>query len=76
MFTNTVPATGLAAVYSPFTGRTCVMYWYVIPEIIDTTCDQVQLYAHATNTCACDVFGHHFHFDAFSTVFDHPHFLI
>ena len=26
MFTNTVPATGLAAVYSPFTGRTCVMW--------------------------------------------------
>ena len=34
---------------------------------------QVKLYVPATNTCACDVFGHHFPVDAFSTVFDHPH---
>ena len=28
----------------------------------------VELYAHATNTRACDIFGHRFHFVAFSTV--------
>ena len=29
---------------------------------------KVELYAHATNTRTCDIFGHRFHFDAFSTV--------
>ena len=33
----------------------------------------VELYAFAANTPACDIVGHRFHFDAFSTVFDHPH---
>ena len=33
---------------------------------------QVELYAHASNTRACDIFGHRFHFDAFFTVFDRP----
>ena len=28
----------------------------------------VELYTHATNTRACDIFGHRFHFDAFKTV--------
>ena len=28
----------------------------------------VLLYAHAADTRACDIFGHHFHFDVFSTV--------
>ena len=26
---------------------------------------------HATNTRGCNIFGHRFHFDAFSTVFGH-----
>ena len=30
---------------------------------------QVKLYTHATMTHACHIFGHRFHFDAFSTVF-------
>jgi len=29
---------------------------------------QVELDVHATITCPCNIFGHHFHFDAFSTV--------
>ena len=32
----------------------------------------VDLYAHATNTRACDIFGLRLHFDAFSAVFDRP----
>ena len=34
---------------------------------------RVKLYAHATNTIACDIFGHRFHFDVFSTFFDGSH---
>ena len=34
---------------------------------------QVELCAFAANTPTCDIGGHRFHFDAFSTVFDHPH---
>ena len=33
----------------------------------------VELYAHAANTRAYDIFGHRFHFEAFSNVFDRPH---
>ena len=33
---------------------------------------QVQLFAHATKTRACDISGNRFHFEAFSTVFDRP----
>ena len=29
---------------------------------------QAELDVHATVTCPCNFFGHHFHFDAFSTV--------
>ena len=31
----------------------------------------VELCEDATNTRACDIFGYRFHFDTFSTVFDH-----
>ena len=33
----------------------------------------MKLYAHATNTRACEVFGHRFYFDAFSTVHANTH---
>ena len=33
----------------------------------------VELYAHAANTRGYDIFGHCFHFEAFSNVFDRPH---
>ena len=36
-------------------------------------CDVSWLFEHATNTRACDIFSYRFHFDTFSTVFDHPH---
>ena len=34
---------------------------------------EVELYAHATDTRACYIFGRRFHFNAFSTVFHSPH---
>ena len=33
----------------------------------------VELHVHAANTRAYDIFGHRFHFEAFSNVFDRPH---
>ena len=33
----------------------------------------VELYTHAANTRSYDIFGHRFHFEAFSNVFDRPH---
>ena len=32
----------------------------------------VELYTHAANTRSYDIFGHRFHFEAFSNVFDRP----
>ena len=29
---------------------------------------EVELYAHATHTRTCNIFGHRFHFDAFSAI--------
>ena len=36
-------------------------------------CQASKTLSHATNTIACDIFGHRFHFDAFSTFFDGSH---
>ena len=36
-------------------------------------CQASKTLSHATNTIACDIFGHRFHFDAFLTFFDGSH---
>ena len=42
-------------------------------KIKDHVVTYVELYVHAANTRAYDIFGHRFHFEVFSNVFDRPH---
>ena len=47
-------------------------YHFDVFSTVRHTKTLVELYAHATNTRACDISGHRFRFDAVSTIFDRP----
>ena len=47
-------------------------YHFDVFSTVRHTKTLVELYAPATNTPACDISGHRFRFDAFSTIFDRP----
>ena len=55
------------------THRSIRVYTTVLMRFLLSLELHVELCGHAANTRSLDIFGHRFHFDALSTVFDRSH---
>ena len=56
------------------THRSIRVYTTVLMRFLLSLELHVELCGHAANTRSLDIFGHRFHFDALSTVFDRSHY--